>query len=217
MTCVTPSSLGWNALVPAAEDVLSEEVVQAVLRLGTAGPPLDRCPVRPQDVTMVAETGWWVLLSYRVPREPSTPRIAVWRRLRQLGVAQLGDGLVALPEDARTRELLEWVAEDITAAGGDAVLWRAQTLAGTDERTVAQAMADARAAEYQTIAAAAEAAATAAPDARLLRRLRRELQTVRRRDHFPPPEREVATQALDRLARSSAAAATRADATTGPS
>ena len=40
---------------------------------------------------MVAGTGWWVLLSYRVPREPSTPRIAVWRRLRQLGVAQLGD------------------------------------------------------------------------------------------------------------------------------
>src|SRR5688500_5769271 len=100
---------------------------------------------------MVAGSGWWVVLSYRVPREPSTPRIAVWRRLRQLGVAQLGDGLVALPEDARTRELLEWVAGDIAAAGGDAVLWRAQTLADADERAVAQTMADARAEEYQAI------------------------------------------------------------------
>ena len=153
---------------------------------------------------MVAAAGWWVLLSYRVPREPSTPRIAVWRRLRQLGVAQLGDGLAALPEDARTRELLEWVAEDVIGAGGDAVLWRAQPFAGADEHAVARAMADARAEEYRTVAAAAELAlAGPTEDApRALRRLRRELQTVRRRDYFPPPEREAATQALSRLARS---------------
>src|SRR4051794_9204915 len=26
----------------------------------------------------------WVLLAYRLPREPSTPRIALWRKLRAL-------------------------------------------------------------------------------------------------------------------------------------
>src|SRR6266540_843167 len=40
--------------------------------------------------------GQWVLLSYRLPREPSTPRIGVWRKLERLGVTRLGDGLVAL-------------------------------------------------------------------------------------------------------------------------
>ena len=55
---------------------------------------------------MVAEPGWWVLLSYRMPREPSTPRIAVWRRLRQLGAAQLGDGLVALVSNGLTTALI---------------------------------------------------------------------------------------------------------------
>jgi hypothetical protein len=49
----------------------------------------------------------------RAAWEPSTPRIAVWRRLRRLGVVQVGDGLVALPADARTREQLKWVAEDV--------------------------------------------------------------------------------------------------------
>ena len=44
----------------------------------------------------------WVLLSYRIPREPSTPPIAVWRKLKRLGVGQIGDGVVALPADART-------------------------------------------------------------------------------------------------------------------
>jgi hypothetical protein len=44
------------------------------------------------------------MLAYRVRRQPSTPRIAIWRRLKRLGVAQLADGLVALPLDSRTRE-----------------------------------------------------------------------------------------------------------------
>jgi len=46
----------------------------------------------------------WVLLAYRLPREPSTPRITLWRKLRRLGVVQVLDGLVALPADARTKE-----------------------------------------------------------------------------------------------------------------
>ena len=38
----------------------------------------------------------WVLLAYRLPREPSTPRSALWRKLRRLGAAQVLDGLAAL-------------------------------------------------------------------------------------------------------------------------
>ncbi|MFL6141175.1 MAG: hypothetical protein ACJ72N_04780 [Labedaea sp.] len=53
------------------------------------------------------DPGSWVLLSYRIPREPSTPRITIWRKLKRLGVAQISDGLIALPAGARTREHLE--------------------------------------------------------------------------------------------------------------
>src|SRR5215470_12164372 len=65
------------------------------------------------------QAGLWVLLCYRVPREPSAPRIAIWRKLKRLGVGQLGDGLVGLPADARTREQLEWVAEEVAEAARD--------------------------------------------------------------------------------------------------
>ncbi len=51
----------------------------------------------------MAEYSQWVFLAYRLPREPSTPRITVWRKLKRLGVAQILDGLVALPMDARNR------------------------------------------------------------------------------------------------------------------
>src|SRR5260370_77373 len=70
----------------------------------------------------------WVLLAYRLPRVPSTPRSAVWRKLKRLGVAWLGDGLVALPADPRTREQLEWVAEEVTEHGGEAMLWQSRPL-----------------------------------------------------------------------------------------
>ncbi len=68
------------------------------------------------------------MLAYRLPREPSTPRIAVWRRLRRLGVAQLLDGLVALPLDARNKEQLEWVAELVADGGGEATIWTSRPL-----------------------------------------------------------------------------------------
>ena len=81
-----------------------------------AGDPADHLVIDSgYDSAMPTE---WVLLSYRLPREPSTPRIATWRKLKRLGVAQLNDGLVALPDDARTREALEWLAGEIAEAGG---------------------------------------------------------------------------------------------------
>ena len=128
-------------------------------------------------------------------------------------MAQLGDGLVALPRDARTQEHLEWVADAVQEADGSATLWRAQTLSAADERTVAGAMAAARAEEYDAITRQAKEGlhADGMVRERLLRRLRRELRAVQRRDYFPPVQRDVAVAALVDLAeggrdRSAAAA-----------
>lgn len=145
----------------------------------------------------------WVTLVYRVPRQPSTPRIAIWRRLRALGVAQLGDGVVALPQDARSREHLEWVADHVVEAGGTALLLRSQALSRKDERAMAQVMARARAEEYRRLTdLASEAAAsvtTPSEATRALKRMRKELRAIQKRDYFPPPEREVAGAAVQRL------------------
>lgn len=147
--------------------------------------------------------GEWVLLSYRLPREPSTPRIAVWRKLRRLGAVQISDGLVALPAGARTREQLEWIAEDVTDSGGSAAIWLARPATRAQQHGLEQVMAAARAAEYQAvIARAAEAAALSDPAARsaAARRLRGELRGIQRRDYFPPAERDQAQAALQELA-----------------
>ena len=103
--------------------------------------------------------GEWVLLSYRLPREPSTPRIALWRKLKKLGVAQLADGVAALPADARTREQFEWLAEEVVESGGQAGVWLARPSTASQERELAGQIADARAAEYLELESAAAAAA----------------------------------------------------------
>ncbi len=115
----------------------------------------------------------WVLLAYRLPREPSTPRISVWRKLRRLGVAQVVDGFVALPADARSRERLEWVAAEVLDAGGDAHVWLGRLTSARQERALA--------------AAGAAAAMEPGPRTRTMRRLLRELRRL-----VDPAERTAA-------------------------
>jgi Protein ChrB, N-terminal len=144
----------------------------------------------------------WVLLAYRLPREPSTPRITLWRKLRRLGTVQVLDGLVALPLDARTREQLEWLAEEVLEAGGEAAVWLGQPGSRAQERTLAARMAAAIAEQYRAVSrdAADAAAEPSAARRRTLARLRRELGRIERRDFFPPPERGEARAAVERLA-----------------
>jgi hypothetical protein len=123
--------------------------------------------------------------------------------LRRLGVVQVLDGLVGLPADARTREQVEWLAEEVLEAGGQATVWLARLGSAAAERALAGRMAGAVAAEYRQIAGAA-LSARAEPDQavrrRTLARLRRELHRVGGRDFFPPPEREQAVTAVAALA-----------------
>ena len=151
------------------------------------------------------------MLAYRVPRKPSTPRIAIWRRLKRLGVAQVLDGLVALPLDSRTRESLEWIADDVVAAGGEATVWIAEAAALSQERALATRMAEAIASEYMALTTEAQAAAELEPwlRRRTLARLRRELHRIHRRDFFPQAERERAEAAVAQLATTLAEAVQR--------
>src|SRR6266567_3433727 len=153
----------------------------------TASPDLSirRCP-RGILVTVVADgsrsaqRAHWVLLTYRLPREPSTPRIAVWRRLKRLGVAKLLDGLVALPHYARSKEQLEWVADDIAAAGGETTMWIGQLASLADERAIVRELSETVAAEYRRVLSDADAAREVdeAARRRMLGRLRRELRRI---------------------------------------
>jgi hypothetical protein len=150
----------------------------------------------------MAERMKWVLLAYRLPREPSTPRISVWRKMRQLGVAQIVDGLVALPHSNRNREQLDWLAQEVIDAAGEAWIWVSAAGSAKQERELIQSMSSHVGDEYRTLAAAARDARSGEAGARrrALARLRREVRRVAARDYFAAPERTAAEAAIERLA-----------------
>ncbi|RVX39968.1 hypothetical protein EDD27_2351 [Nonomuraea polychroma] len=164
-----------------------------------------------EDTAARDTAGQWVLLAYRIPRQPSTLRITIWRKLDRLGVARLGDGLVALPADARTREQLEWIAEEIGEVGGSSTVWLATAGNVAQEKALAAEMRRARAAEYRSVIEQAEDAAQARPGerSRVVKRLQAELRRIGRRDYFPPAERDAAQRAVRALADAVASEAVR--------
>jgi hypothetical protein len=145
----------------------------------------------------------WIMLVYRLPRTPSTPRITLWRKLRRLGVAQIVDGVVALPAAVDTRERLEWLAEEVVQAGGEATIWLSQPATAAEGRALAAGMTERIDAEYRAIAATARSAARSpqASRRRTLARLRRELRRVAARQYFPTDEAAAARAAVEALAR----------------
>jgi hypothetical protein len=155
----------------------------------------------------------WVLLSSRLPRDPSRLRLAVWRRLKRLGAVLLHDAVWVLPADAATREAVEWLAEEIEDQGGTAFVWEAAGLSSDQDRRLVDLFrrdADARYAEIEATAraigratsrrrgsrAGASAVARRAQAMRQARGLQRALRLERRRDYFRAPGRAAAAEAV---------------------
>ena len=146
----------------------------------------------------------WVLLVYRLPREPSRHRVAVWRKLKALGALYLQDGVAALPEDAVTREQLEWLQLRVREVGGEATLWIARPGTTTEEERFVEAFRSSREEAYGKIVAEAERVRRKAElgggveeaSMERLGKLEREFRTERRRDYFRSPLRREAAEAL---------------------
>ena len=80
----------------------------------------------------------WLLLIYSIPREPTAPRVAVWRKLKRLGALLLNDAAWVLPARDATREQLRWLAAEVAEAGGEALVWEARLALGQDEALIEQ-------------------------------------------------------------------------------
>jgi hypothetical protein len=145
----------------------------------------------------------WVLLSYRLPREPSTPRISLWRRLKRLGVLQLGDGLVALPRNPVTEEALDWAANEVIEQGGEATVWVAEPSWAVDRKLLEKRFAEGVADQYRLLAQKARRAATGSRGGRrrTLAALRKEMARIRSQDHLGAVGRFEAEAALGSLTR----------------
>src|SRR5215813_12786697 len=124
------------------------------------------------------EGQFWVLLVYKVPREPTALRATVWRRLKRLGALLLHDAVWVLPATPWTREQFQWLAVEIGELGGEAYLWESHLLLhGQAEGLVRQFEARVEVAYQEILKELDEAHAD-------LVALSRKYQQVRTQDYF---------------------------------
>ena len=134
----------------------------------------------------------WVLLVYKIPREPTASRAAVWRKLKRLGALLLHDAVWVLPATPWTREQFQWLTVEISELGGEAYLWESHLLLNGQADTLVQQFQTRVDAAYQEILDEVEQG-----DADLVA-LSRRYQQVRAQDYF---HSEVGIHVRERLMR----------------
>ncbi|MBK1839760.1 chromate resistance protein ChrB [Azospirillum sp. YIM B02556] len=78
----------------------------------------------------------WLLLTYKVPPEPSAKRIALWRKLKGMGAIYLQNGVCLLPKTDDHVRRLKMLENDVTTMGGEAVILETAALDRAQEEKV---------------------------------------------------------------------------------
>lgn len=155
----------------------------------------------------------WLVFSSSLTARQQALRVKVLRRLAAIGAVPLKNALWLLPGLDDCREHLGWLAQEVDAGGGEAVVLSCTDLGGISEDEACGLFRRARDADYAaleqeaTALATGLAAAAQTPEADSLRReARTQLKRIERRfaavrgiDFFPSGRGEVARMALDRL------------------
>ena len=132
----------------------------------------------------------WLLLVYKIPREPTAGRVYVWRKLKQLGAVAVQDAVWVLPATPKTREHFQWLAAEIAELGGETSLFTSQAvLAGQGESLQEQFEAPVRQA-YQEILSALKGRKAD------LAALSKRYQQVNAQDYFQCPAGEQVRKQL---------------------
>ena len=92
----------------------------------------------------------WLVLTVRVPSEPSRFRVAIWRELRRAGGVQLVRGTWALPDRAASQPTVAAVRKVVADAGGDLTVLRATGHDDADRARLAALFTAAREEEWRS-------------------------------------------------------------------
>src|ERR1700751_13477 len=103
----------------------------------------------------------WLLLIHQLPAKPAYLRVKVWRRLQALGAVAVKNAVYALPANEQTQEDFEWVLQEITEGGGEAMICEAQLIGGVSDQEVRALFTAARDEDYEAIAKEANTLAEA--------------------------------------------------------
>jgi hypothetical protein len=99
------------------------------------------------------DPGSWLFLLFNLPAKNSSDRVKIWRRLKKCGAIQLKTSTYVLPDQPLHYERFQRLAKEIVDHGGESALVRVKDIEGTPYPALVAMFNEARAREYDEIAA----------------------------------------------------------------
>lgn len=101
-----------------------------------------------KNTTQAAQSQGWLLLIHQLPPKPTNLRVRIWRKLRKLGAVAIKNSVYVLPANDKTNEDFQWLKQEIESAGGEAAVFRADSVAGATDKEIIAAFRKARDEEF---------------------------------------------------------------------
>ena len=152
----------------------------------------------------------WVVFSYSLPtKSVSSPRVALWRRLRRLGAVSPAGSVQVLPAREECVEAFQWLAQEIRQAKGEAVVMRVEQFESLTDQQLIDLFHAAREEDYADLERqvvelgkaqgkrAKRAERSPAKDE--LEKLRHRYLEIRRVDYFNSPAGDRVADQLSRI------------------
>lgn len=131
----------------------------------------------------------WLVLVYRVPSEPASKRVGIWRDLKKLGGLYLQQCVCILPHVGGVPEAVAMVTRKIHGLGGEATVFDVPTLRPDDEGRIVDAFRELRNKEYGEIVEECET------------KFVKEIEFERFRENYSFEEAEEIQQDLEKIRR----------------
>lgn len=152
----------------------------------------------------------WLVFSYSLPsKSQSSPRVALWRRLRRIGAISVKTGVHVLPAREECMEAFQWLAQEVQQAKGEALVIHVEKFEGLSEEQLIELFRAARQQEYAEIDAQAEElekniSPQTKPEERerlrdAIAKLRKRYTEILRVDFFDCPQASLVAARLTRI------------------
>src|SRR5947207_631063 len=103
--------------------------------------------------TSIATPQRWILLIHQLPPRPTNLRVRIWRKLQKLGAVAIKNSVYVLPANEKTNEDFQWLKQEIESAGGEAAVFRADSVEGTTDKEIISSFRKARDEEFMEVTA----------------------------------------------------------------
>jgi hypothetical protein len=93
----------------------------------------------------------WLIIIYRLPSTPSTSRVTVWKKVKELGAFLLQQSVYILPNSLATKEAVNALKEQIQHFGGESKILEIASLGEVQEKEIIEGFNKSREEEYTEV------------------------------------------------------------------